>query len=158
MAANAIRSDGIPFIYQRTAPPETRPVDIEEAKELFDLGETLFIDSRSRGEYEEGYIEGSINIDSPTPMLIKSALQDIGFDHSLITYCSGIDCHSSDILAEKLIEMGYTDVGVFFGGWPEWQASGYPTGNESGPAPANDIYSSEPVEQDGSTSDPWGSQ
>jgi rhodanese-related sulfurtransferase len=44
----------------------------------------------------------------------------------IVAYCHGTSCDLSIHLAQKLAEQGYTDVKVFFGGWPEWKKAGYP--------------------------------
>ena len=44
----------------------------------------------------------------------------------IVTYCSGEDCHSSVDLAARLIEFGFENVKIFFGGWEEWNIAGLP--------------------------------
>ncbi|MDP8257082.1 MAG: rhodanese-like domain-containing protein [Candidatus Alcyoniella australis] len=127
LGSNALRSDRIPWIYERTAPSATNPIDLEQAKELFDTAEALFLDSRSREEYDAGHISGALNVDTLDPEHIDRILEQALPGIRLVTYCSGVDCHSSDLLAERLVDMGYSGIGVFFGGWPEWSAAGYPT-------------------------------
>jgi len=54
----------------------------------------------------------------------------------IIIYCGGGTCELSMNLAFALVDAGKKKVLVFMGGWPEWQASGFPvaTGAAAGGA------------------------
>jgi rhodanese-related sulfurtransferase len=39
----------------------------------------------------------------------------------IITFCAGYECHKSHVVANKLIELGYTKVSVYAGGLPAWK-------------------------------------
>ena len=105
-------------------PPE---ISIYEAEELFQKGETLFIDARPQGEFKKGHILGAINI----PVNSINSPEDlknikIPKDKLLITYCEGGDCKSSYYLAYYLQKAGYEKVKVLSGGWPAWFENGLP--------------------------------
>ena len=42
----------------------------------------------------------------------------------IITYCGGPKCPQSMLAAQKLVELGYTNVKAYEGGLEEWQAAG----------------------------------
>jgi rhodanese-related sulfurtransferase len=51
-------------------PPQTNDVvdydlgidDVEIAKQIYDSGEAVFVDARSREDYEEGHIKGAVSL------------------------------------------------------------------------------------------------
>jgi 3-mercaptopyruvate sulfurtransferase SseA len=51
-------------------------------------------------------------------------LPKLSKDEEIITYCDGSECETSLLLARELMDLGYTDVKVFFGGWQEWEKAG----------------------------------
>ena len=103
-------------------------VDLEMAKRAFDEGDAIFLDARSHRAFENGHIPGARHIrgyDLKTKG--EKMVVDIPRDARVITYCSGGTCQSSVQLANILVEeFGFTSVGTFFGGWAEWEGSGYP--------------------------------
>jgi rhodanese-related sulfurtransferase len=65
---------------------------------------------------------------------IDAALPDflakVAKDQIIITYCSGFGCPDSFDLGMTLIDVGYLDVLVFEGGFPEWRDAGLPIAGE----------------------------
>ncbi len=103
-------------------------VDLTGAKNRFDHQSAVFLDARSPDEYKEGHIPGALefyseDMDKYAP-LVMPQLKDKG--QEIITYCHGSSCDLSVRLAKTLIQQGYTNVKVFFGGWPEWKKASYP--------------------------------
>ena len=47
-------------------------------------------------------------------------------EQPLITYCSGLECDDSFMLALFLREQGFTNVVLFAGGFEAWEKAGYP--------------------------------
>jgi rhodanese-related sulfurtransferase len=69
------------------------------------------------------HIPGSINIPTDNAELAK---QVIPFkDAEIIVYCANADCTASPNLAEKLEDMGYTNVSDFEEGLAGWRQAGY---------------------------------
>ena len=106
-------------------------ISSEEAKIKLDSGSALFIDSRQDNEYDLFHIPDSINIPA-TPASIRLKKIRENFDLisgpiELVIYCEGLSCGSSQILSEKLIEMGYSKhIYLIEKGIPEWEEKGYP--------------------------------
>lgn len=46
-------------------------------------------------------------------------------DAEIIVYCGGPTCPQSRLAAEKLTELGYTNVRAYEGGLEEWKAAGH---------------------------------
>lgn len=128
-AANLVRPAPIPWIYQQDqvlTGTMTR-IDIEDAKRLFDEQDAVFVDARSTPEFDGGHIRGAKSLPyEEVDQRIAEFMADVPPETTLVVYCSGTDCMSSVFLAEALAEYGYASVRIFFGGWPEWKAAGYP--------------------------------
>jgi len=116
----------------------TNPVNLEldqiprlslvGAKSRFNQKNALFLDARNAEEYAEGHIPGALafsanDFDKLAPQILPQ-LKDK--HQELITYCHGSSCDLSLQLANNLMQQGYTNVKVFFGGLPEWKKANYP--------------------------------
>jgi rhodanese-related sulfurtransferase len=100
---------------------------VTRAKELFDKGHVLFVDARSRDNYEQGHIPGAVSLPlGQFDEMIQSFLSRHALDQPMVTYCSGRTCADSHNLASLLSEAGFTDVRIFIDGFPGWEAEGYP--------------------------------
>lgn len=107
-----------------------------EAKQNFDRGDAVFVDVRSAFAYTAGHIPGALHLPSHTSTAhLHEVLASYPADTRVITYCSGGGCQSSSTLAKRLVEESVRDeVYVLTGGWPVWQAAGFPVavGEEAG--------------------------
>jgi len=104
---------------------EPKAINLEQAFILFNKG-AKFIDAREEFDYQEGYIPKAINIPFYAFEENEYKLKNIIKDEAIVTYCNGTDCDLSVLLGNKLAEMGYNKVFVFFGGWWEWVEANYP--------------------------------
>ena len=106
-------------------------------KKFFDAGAASIIDARDTTEYADGHIRGAVSL--PYDEVITDPVRLGAFDahdKPIIVYCGGGTCEVSMNLAFALIQAGQKRVLVFTGGYPEWEAAGYPI--EKGKAPAAD--------------------
>ncbi len=101
-------------------------ISLAEAKELFESNNALFIDARHEFDYQAGHIRGAVNIALKKFDTHFAQLKIISKDKLLVVYCDGAECNSSIQLAIKLIESGFRNVKVFFGGWQEWNSANLP--------------------------------
>jgi rhodanese-related sulfurtransferase len=101
-------------------------ISLEKAKELYESQDVLFIDARHNFEYKAGHIHGSINIALNTIDTNQIQLESIPKEKILVIYCDGVECNSSIELALKLLDLKYSNVKIFFGGWQEWKKNNYP--------------------------------
>lgn len=106
--------------------PVLEMISLERAKALLATDSALFIDSRHEFNYDMGHIPRSINIALSDFDLHCMRLEGIPKTKLLVVYCDGVQCNSSLELATKLMEIGYTNVRVFFDGWQEWKGNGLP--------------------------------
>ena len=101
--------------------------DATHAKQLFDGGNVLFVDARTRDNYDEGHIPGAVALPvGQFDELIDAFLDQQTIEQPIVTYCSGRTCEDSHNLAQLLMDFGYSDVKVFIDGYPGWEAEGYP--------------------------------
>jgi len=100
---------------------------VDEARQLFDSGEYVFVDARSPEDYEAGHIPGAVSLPvGQSEERLAAFLERYPPEASIITYCSGRTCQDSHHLAEFLLEFGYDNVTVFIDGFPGWEAEGHP--------------------------------
>jgi rhodanese-related sulfurtransferase len=142
LTVNAVRSDGIPFVASEKGPTIAgiKKIELSEAKKFFDDKNAIFLDARSKGEFDLGHIKGAVNLpygDFDDLYIDLLAIEKP--ERPIVVYCSGESCHSSDIVADMLKSEGHTALFVFFGGWPAWTGAGYPT-SEIKPKP---LYTTE---------------
>lgn len=94
-------------------------IDQKKAKELHDAG-VPFFDSRPVQLFKKGTIEKSINI-PVTKLEENKNLLPKDTTKPVVTYCQGYSCVLSHQLARKLMGLGYQNVLVYAGGYPEWE-------------------------------------
>jgi rhodanese-related sulfurtransferase len=109
-----------------TAASSIEIVSLAAAKELFETNTALFVDSRHEFEYQTGHIRGAVNVALKMFDTHIVRLRQVPKGSQLIVYCDGAECNSSIELAVKLMESGFTNVKVFFGGWQEWNSAKLP--------------------------------
>ena len=101
--------------------------DVTLAKKLYDSQKFVFVDARSRDDYDEAHIKGAVSL--PVGQFdekIEEFLERYPPEKAIITYCSGRTCEDSHRLAQLLLAFGYTEINVFIDGYPGWKAEGYP--------------------------------
>lgn len=96
------------------------------AKGFFESKKGLFVDSRPYGKFATGTIIGSLNIPDTK---IDEYLGWFPNDKNVVVipYCGGYACAKSHEIGNKLIGLGYKNVKVYAGGYPEWQELVLPT-------------------------------
>ena len=101
--------------------------DVIQAKEIYDSGNVLFVDARTRENFDEGHIPGAASLPvGQFDDLIDAFMDQHDMGQPIVTYCSGRTCEDSHNLAQLLIDFGYSDVKIFIDGFPGWKKKGYP--------------------------------
>lgn len=137
-ASNRIRSDKIPLVEDWSAKSnlvtssgENLEISLLEATNLFKEKRAVFIDARSKEEFEKGRIKGAISLPyKEADWKFAEAMTGVSEDTAVITYCDGEKCELSMELAVFLRNTGYKNVKVLSNGWAVWKQNGLPT--ESG--------------------------
>jgi rhodanese-related sulfurtransferase len=99
--------------------------DVEALKEALQVENTVLIDVREAGDYEEGHIEGAINI--PIRELATS-LDLIPTDRPVIVYCAS--GWRAGMSYSTLRLMGYDNVRAWGPGWNGWTAAEEPVSTD----------------------------
>ena len=138
LVANAVRSGGIAMIGDwsakarlTTSTGESLIVSLSEAEKMFTNKAALFMDARSKQEYDAGHIQGAISLPwHEVEQRFMEVVERIPPDRLIIIYCDGETCALSKDLALFLKEMGYEKVRVLVNGWSLWKGAELPV--ESG--------------------------
>lgn len=97
-----------------------------------------FLDARRSDEYAEGHIAGAWCLpvweaDIETRItLFEAGARPSGPD-PLVIYCNGGDCEDSNLLAERLMRLGYRNLWIYRAGYPDWVQRQLPTAKGTQP-------------------------
>jgi rhodanese-related sulfurtransferase len=119
-------------VSQESAPAALpMPVLIDEVQQLVASGGRI-VDARSPELFAMGSIDGALSLPLvDIDAFLPDFLARVDKDQVIITFCSGFGCPDSFDLGVLLIELGYQDVRVFEGGYPEWRDAGLPVAGEN---------------------------
>ena len=118
---NSIAGTSIPNILD-----EPMSIDIDLAYHLFS-NQSLFIDARDSGDYDEEHILNSINIPYEEFEMFEDVILDLDPKQPVIIYCSGGECELSMHLGDVLYdEFEFEKVLIFEAGYPAWKEMSYP--------------------------------
>ena len=109
-------------------------VNLSEAMAAFNSGQAIFLDARKKADYAAGHIKGALrcfleeyDVDFP---LVRDRLPK---EALIVTYCDGDESELSLFLARNMLQEGYTNVKIFFGGWKEWTDAKLPISTGENP-------------------------
>lgn len=100
-------------------------IDFETVKTLSAGNACVFADARPLEAYQKGHIPGA----EPMPVYdlddyLLDFMEKYPENTIVVTYCSGINCTDSHLLAEELFAMGYMSVLIFTEGFSRWEKEG----------------------------------
>ena len=136
---NGFRTEGLPLVmpfapeYQcPSRMTEGLAIEIEEALAQHGRGRALFVDARARESFEQGHIEGAINLPysflNPVPAAAVAGLRRSGH---IIVYCNTRHDERSRLMAGELSDGGLKNVTYLEGGFLGWvKAQGSYTGQK----------------------------
>lgn len=114
-----------PVWFLEDEPPASGEVTLEHIREKWH-GDVLWVDARTRGQYEAAHIPGAL-------LLNEQEADALLFDHfaklqdnrkPIVVYCDAHACQSSRKMAAYLRErLPGAQVVVLRGGWKVWQAA-----------------------------------
>ena len=101
----------------------------EELKGLVDQGEVTVVEALGEQYFAKEHIPGAIRVDydqldSQAPERLPDK------DAAIVAYCSNAECRNSEMAANKLKALGYTNVRRYVEGKADWVEAGLPV--ESG--------------------------
>ena len=135
IGVNHFRSDGIPLIGDWSAhalfvDAEGRSlvISLEQARDLFQADEVLFVDARPKYQCDDGRIQGALCIPwQDVDRYFFDAIERLEEGKTIIAYCDGEACDLSHELVLFLQDMGFPDAFVLVNGWTVWKRAGLPT-------------------------------
>lgn len=106
-------------------PPQ---ISRDELERLVDTGEVTVVETLGAQYYEDAHLPGAINIPhTQVEELAPQLLPETGA--AIVTYCSSTECRNSEIAANQLTAMGYTNVRRYTEGKQDWVEAGLPVEN-----------------------------
>jgi len=132
--SNKLRYEKIPLVENWseksntvTSSGENLEISLSEASNLFKKGEAVFIDARSRSEYDTEHIKGAKSLPyKDADWKFVEVMAGVPEDSAIITYCDGETCELSMELAIFLRNAGYKNVKVLSNGLTVWKQNGLP--------------------------------
>lgn len=134
LLVNQLRTDRLTLIGDwsvegklTTVTGERLDIPFVDTKKLFMEKRAVFVDARSRKDYENGHIAGARSLPWPdVEQRVIDATDNISSDTTIITYCNGETCKLSHDLAMFLKDMDFSNVRVLINGWTVWQENHLP--------------------------------
>jgi rhodanese-related sulfurtransferase len=103
----------------------------KDARALIGDPSAVFVDCRSRSDYQSGHIASALSVPSDLETIPEPVLRMLAAARVIVAYCDAHSgCESSHRLAARLGELGYGDVRILKDGMPGWLQHGFPA--ESG--------------------------
>ena len=93
---------------------------LAEAKALWRLPTTLFLDVRSRIDYDFGHIAGALSMPDDSEATLKELEARLQQAEAIVVYCGSRDCGKSLWAAIRLRQAGWTRTNIYPAGWNEW--------------------------------------
>jgi len=125
LVSNSLRIQHLPIIGDwsnegrlLTESSDTLAIPLSGAIKLFKQKTAIFIDARDEELFEEGHIQGAVNLPwHDVDNYFMDFAKDIRPTDRIITYCDGESCNLSHELALFLINMKFPNVQVLVNGW-----------------------------------------
>jgi len=97
-----------------------------KVKRLVASGTITVLDVRWPDIYDQGHIPGALNVPLDDFEEEKEGLlSKVTPGDEILVYCASVACHDSHTFATRLIEMGFSRVAVYSGGFAEWEEMGF---------------------------------
>jgi rhodanese-related sulfurtransferase len=102
---------------EKPAEPAFAHMNWDQVATAMASGATL-CDARSKTGYDAGHIKGAVH----TPYKAENGMAVLPADKAsqLVFYCGGPSCSASFKAAKVAAGLGYTNIGEYKGGYPEW--------------------------------------
>jgi rhodanese-related sulfurtransferase len=107
------------------ATPQVTAIDRDELAAKLAAGTIVLIDAQGPGWYDEGHIPGAHPVDR-NDIAATAATHIPAADTEVAVYCWNAACNGSAIVADKLVDLGYTNIRRYIDGKQDWQAHGHP--------------------------------
>jgi rhodanese-related sulfurtransferase len=102
-------------------------------KSLLDRSEVVVVEALPEQYFAKEHIPGAIRVDfEELEAQAPERLPDK--DAAIVTYCASLTCRNSEIAANKLVALGYTNVREYAEGKADWIEAGLPVEASAGVA------------------------
>jgi rhodanese-related sulfurtransferase len=100
-------------------------LSIDEIRAMMQAEPVQFVDARNASEFARGHLPGAVLL-TPDMFAVGLPPAALALDRGapVIVYCTGGDCHSSELVAIRLQGIGFTRLFVYEGGYDAWKAAG----------------------------------
>lgn len=100
-------------------------IDVDALRERLASDERpVLVNALAREAFDDERIPGSISM--PAADAMRLAGDVLAKDQPVVVYCASRSCTASPTLAQKLVDLGFTDVADFEGGVEAWERAGHP--------------------------------
>ncbi|GAB3589264.1 rhodanese-like domain-containing protein [Angustibacter peucedani] len=98
----------------------------QELEELVTAGSVVLVDALPDSYYAQQHLPGAVNlVESDVNALAADVLPDKAAP--IVTYCSNAACRNSQAVANRLEQLGYTNVRKYVEGIQDWVEAGNAT-------------------------------
>jgi len=102
-------------------------IELDLAMRFFEEKSAIFLDSRSKSEFQSGHIPNAIHIDFEMIEDFADLVDSLDRKKLYITYCGGRNCELSTDLGEYLFyELAFQKILIFHEGLEAWNYAGLP--------------------------------
>jgi len=108
---------------------QPRTIGLDEFRKLVATRQAVILDARPEGEFSGGHVPHAVNLPRYRAKKSIAALEtSLGLtkDQPVVVYCCSKLCTDSGMLAQILVQRGYSHVLLFKGGMVDWQTHGLP--------------------------------
>ena len=82
----------------------------------------ILVDARWQAQYVAGHIGDALNLPPDvTTTQFAETVEGIDPGKEVIVYCDNVRCAYAGMIAGKFWEAGYRNIGIYRGGWRDWQ-------------------------------------
>ena len=101
-------------------------IDRESLREKIESGdEFVLVDALPPMSFATSHLPGALNL-TPDWVDGRAARRIPSLDTEIVVYCQNVDCESSVVVANRLLELGYRNVCHYAEGKSDWVEAGLP--------------------------------
>jgi len=98
-------------------------LSLQELRIFVESKQGVVLDARPNVFFRLGHIPGALSLprnDFENGYAVLRKVLEVDKNQAIVVYCSEDDCDDSELAAQALRRLGYTNVRLFKGGWAAW--------------------------------------
>lgn len=137
LGVNLASPRAIPWIYVQAkavglSGVKVQLIDEKAARKHFGNGDAVFVDARSREDYDKSHVEGAVFLGPENVEERFASVQALLHEKSkIVLYCHGPECDMAERVAEFLGQVGYRNMTIMSAGYSAWERAGFPATRSS---------------------------